>query len=395
MPAANTRLAVATVGDAVITLRELEDELLRREGRQFLDMALGNFLDGIDWAALEDDETLVSIRGHHITRLALVVPLLQRQGDAVRGELISIAMTEQALARHGISLGPAVIQAELERQDAQFRAVLEREGQPAMAFRDYIQHSQGMTLADYVAQDGFRIAAGLHELVHRLAEVPDQALREHYARQIGRFSRLEGVETAIIRIPYRRTVIGGQDLPDPGHVRALRSTMNEIRSDILAQDNDFDFARAWQVWGRAYDQSARDGGAIGWVDRNGEASVIGVEAVPPTVTEAIFTAAAAAQGDEGSGFPQLLEPIAYPDGVALVMINGYREADRPSYEAVHELVRRDYIEANLGELTSGVLQQVRRDTEVVFESFPPLVQQRQQDLVRMVQESAAADQAAE
>ena len=54
-----------------------------------------------------------------------------------------------------------------------------------MAFRDYIQHSQGISLADYVEQDGFRIAAGLHELVHRFAEIPDQDLRDHYARNIG------------------------------------------------------------------------------------------------------------------------------------------------------------------------------------------------------------------
>lgn len=381
---------IAHVGGQPITLRDLEDELLAREGRDYLDGAIGRLLDQIDWSTLADNEEIVSIQGNRVTRLALAVPLLNDHGDSVRSELISIMMTRQALERHGIEMTPAVIDAELLRQETQLRTVLAREGQGMMSFADFIQQQYGMSIPAYVAQDGFRMGAGLHELVHRLAEVDEATLQDHYAQHIDRFTTTEGVQLAVIRIPYRTIELGDQILPDPNHVRSLSSTMSQIRRDIVDSTNDFDFERAWMVWGRAYDQSARSGGRIGWIDRTGRPGILGIQTLPTHVTEVVFAQATAPDAT----FPMLLEPIRYDEGVALVRIDAWRAGDQPNYEAARDAVRRDYIESNRTELTHVVMQQVRRETEVSFESFPPLLRERARQLMAMVAAQQAQPDAA-
>jgi len=360
---------VVTVNGEPITLRELEDELLRKEGVERLRELIDDRLAHIDWAALEDDDVIVEIGGRRLDRLTVAAQLLKDEGGRVRRELLNIALVRQALAAERIEIDQEVLDAEFARQETEFDRRLREKGDTIVPFVDYLRVSEEMSVEEYMQQEGFRMGAGLHELVHRRAEIEEEVLRRHFEQhRQERFSSPEAVRLRVIHIPYRsRELPDGQVVVDAEHKLTLPKVMNRIFEDIAA--GNLSFVRAWQAYGRPHDPQAGEGGDVGWVDREGGRAKPGTRRIPPTVVERTFEA------DLADG-PVLLPPVVHEQGVDLVEVTDRRAAQRPDFAAVREEVRADYIEANLDRLTQELVSEIGKEAEVEYHSLGRLTAER-------------------
>lgn len=358
---------VVTVNGEDLTLRELENELLQREGVERVLALVERHLKAVDWDALGDDEVLVHVPGLDVTRRQVAAVLLERDGPEVRTELLNIMLARQAIEAAGIVVDDELLERELERQRRRFAERVAAEGQAGMTFESYLQAREGVTLEQWMAEDGFRMAAGLHELVHRRSEIPLEVLKEHFAEHYDeRFAERAAVRLTGIHIPFRTVTIDGRQVVDEGHRESLPEVMLMIHAQIAS--GQIDFATAWRSYGRAYDPQAVDG-AIGWVARDGDPDNPGGRAIPAAVMEAAFAA------DLSDG-PALLQPIVHETGVDLIRVEERRGERRPSFDEIRDRVRRDYVETHLDRLTKDLMKRIHREADIEYAEWAPLVRGR-------------------
>ena len=360
---------VAEVNGVPVTLRQLEDELLKREGTDQLVELVEERLKGARWSAIDDDQVVVAVPGGVVRRIDIALRSLEEHGAKVRNELVTMLATRQAIAHANIVLDRALVDAEVAREQRRFSRRLERAGRPAMPFEQAILAKEGISIREWRRSDAVRLAAGLHELVLRRIQPEIEAIREHYAKYPERFEQREAIQLQVIFIPFKTITLRGREMIDPQHQRSLRKVMGEIYHNILQQRQSF--AEAWSIWGAGYDQLAEDG-LVGWVDRAGNTSMPGVQAIPSNVRDIAF----AANLDNGA---KLLEPIVSDDGIRLVKVLQYRPEEKRSFDDMQDEIRRDLVEQDLEQHTKELLGQIIDQAQINMGSWSKLINQRRQD----------------
>lgn len=350
--------AVVRVNGQPITMSDLTHELLRREGVDQLEKAVSSLLADIDWSAIDADEEVLRVRGRGVTKRRLADELLREHGAKVRREMISIAIVRQALAAEGLVVTQRLLEREMERQRQRFESRTRVEGQPRVLFEDWLSVHKGRSIEQYMQEDGFAMAAGLHELVHRRTTVGEGELRRHYAEHFERrFAKPERVDMSILYIPFR-TLPGadGAREVDAEHRESLALVMQQLHRDIAAER--VPFVRAWALYAQPYDPDADQGRVLG-VPRSGWRGE-GMRRIPEAVVSRAFELPA-------SRLPVLLEPITHQEGMELVRVEARHPAQRPSFEEIRDQVRADFIETHLERLTQGLMTRLRAAARIDYE----------------------------
>jgi len=360
-------LAVATINGQALTLREVEDALLRKEGTDLIEEWVHDHLQKLDFAELKDDDIILSIGFNKIGRRELADALLRKGAGKVRDELINIRLVEQAIAASGITIGETEIDATWERMKRKFEENQAKTPDGTrIDFVNYLNVKEKMTPEIFRAQQGFRMLAGLQALVHFKAkdEWKDDELRAWFATHLDRYRQLEGVKLSLIAIPYQpQPGAGGR----PEITAAERERLMKVMDSLYAQisSKQVPFGQVWALYARGYDNDVGPGGHAGWVDRTGKRKD---PKARPLGTDLMATAW------EITKFPTLLPPLAAGDwGVEIVQVEAHRPAKEPVYEDLRATVKADRIDESLEQRTEALLNQLRHDAKIDYASLPDII----------------------
>jgi hypothetical protein len=360
---------VAVVNGQGISLREIEDALLKQEGvEQVMDL-VKNQLDNTDWGRLADGDIIVQMKGWRLSRAMLSAQLLGEHAAKVREEFINIRLVEQALAKEGVAVDQAAIDAEIVRMERRLRDGLEARGQPQVDFRSFIQQTQKMPLEEFARQPGFRMLTGLHLLVHRRGrvELTEADLRTYLDAHLDRYRLAEAVDLSDLFIPFQKEKdAAGQDRVTDEEKTRLEAVMRQFHAGI--RNGQVTFAKTWHAFGRMFDQNTGADGRLGWIARSGNRGVKGARQVAAKVMEQAFAAQ--------PPFPVLLEPVVHDTGIDLVQVHGRRAAQEPVFSELRERLVQDLVDSELEARTQRLLNELRRAAAIDYASLPELVRQR-------------------
>jgi hypothetical protein len=361
--------AVASVNGHDITLRALEDALLKKEGAEQVEDAVHHLLDRTNWSRLHDDDLIVATAMGQVKRREVALHLLRDKSGPVREELINISLVEQALSKAGVVIDDLATQAELKRMEKRLHEGLDKRKQPIMDLRTFIQQSEKTTLEDFIRQPGFKMLAGLHILVQRQAkdEVQDAELKVFFDEHLARYRTEEAVDIADIYVPFltERDAHGLEVVTEDEKVQRQKVAWDLYN---MIQRKSVSFERTFATFGRNADQDAEADGRIGWVTRDGGRGKRGSRRIPARVVEEAFNA----QGP----FPVLLQPVVHDLGVDVIRVL----ARRPGQEAVLGLMRdrvlTDLVDAEIDARTKRLLEGLRRSSSIAYASLPAIIQER-------------------
>lgn len=357
--------AVAVVGGETITMSRLETEMLHREGADAVVQWVSASLEDLDWAAMADDAVVMQVGGHQLRKRDLLGMLLQSKGAAVREELVSIAVVDQAVAKAGIVVDDALLAGEYRLMERSFQRKRRESGQGYLDFGSYIRAKEHMDSAQFLAQPAIHMLAGLHELarqrLHR--EWDDTKLQAKLDAEHARWDVQPGVDLAVIHIPWKRDAAG--KVSDEEQVR-LQSVANLIWRQLNAKETTF--TKAWEAFGKGWDASG-PGGHVGWVDRSGNRSDGGSRQIPAKLVERAF----AFDGQ----LPAMLPPCAHQDGVDIAELLGKRPGHAVTLAEVREQMIEDLLESSLEERTKTLVAELRQAAAVRYASLPDLIKARQ------------------
>ncbi|MDA3962732.1 MAG: peptidylprolyl isomerase [Planctomycetota bacterium] len=357
---------VVTVNGEAITLRVLEDELLRKEGVEKAEEMVHDFLTLVDWDAISDSDELVSIAGQRLTRLQLAAYLLRENGSDVRRELINITLVRQALDRSGLLLNQKLLDSEWDRQEREFQEQMASKGEAQVTFADFLRVKEEKSREEWMNEDGFRMAAALHELVHRQTKVDPDTLKEYFEANKARFTKTAAARLRVIYRPWPVVRLGDRQVLDAGRQEDSRNAMRALGRDIHSGRLSFD--KAWEAWGKPHDQHTT-GGKIGWVDYTGVPERPGARPLPK---EAMDIAAAV---DLSNG-PVLLPPIEHAGGIDLILVQERREASQPVFDNLQDEIHRAVIEEQMEALTQRFMNQLIATAKVDYQSLTRLIDER-------------------
>lgn len=370
---------IGRVNGEELSLRQLEDELLKREGTDLLKDLIRNHLASVDWSSLGDQDPILELPGYTFRRIDLTSRLLESHGAKVRSELINIMIARQALDAAGVPDNAAVLEAEWVRMKTAFERKLEEDGKPIVPFEEYLRVDREMSKADFMAEEGFRMAARLHHHAVATAEIAEDDLRDHYVQHRIRFIVPEAVQVSVIHIPYKTTKIKGQEVVDQAHVQSLQRTMAKLRRDLVAGKRTF--AKTWSLFGKGWDPEST-GGLVGWVPRSGRPERQGARVLPEPVIKAAWEA-------DCSAGPVLLPIIAHQRGCDIVRVEKRRAGTDPSFASMRKRVRADYIDEHIDALTRTLSNKLSREAVIEFGEMNKVISRRRREL-RQVQQPAAS-----
>ncbi len=371
---------VAEVNGSTITLRQLENSILEKEGLDLLVDLVRQRLRETDWDEVHNDEMVLAIGDWRLSREVLVAQLLRRHGGQVRGDLIDTLLAEQALRKAGVVIDQELLKAEYARIARAFRDQSMAQTGAIIPFEEWLKEKKGMGVGEFMADPAFRMLAGLHRLVYLQSEIPEHVLKDFFREHYQDFARDEQVDLSVISIPYANpSLIIDRDK------EKLRQTLEASHRRIQAGKRTF--AEEFRLLGRAYDKLAERTGRVGWVAADGVRPQARAPALPAPVMKAAF-AMDFAEGDK----PILLRPIATDAGVYLVRLQGRRPALNPTFKQIAKDVRAAYIEANLDALTARLQRRLKREAEVEFHSLADLVNQRWRSAAGTGSEEGGVDQ---
>jgi hypothetical protein len=361
---------IAVVNGAPISLRTLENELLSREGADLVEDLVHKQLGKTDWDRLKDDDVVVSIGEWRMRRGLLAAQLLASNAAKVREELINIALVKQALAKAGVSIDQAAIDAEVKRMDARLQESLKKKSQPQVEFATFIEQTQQMPLKEFTEQPGFHMLVGLHLIAQSRGELEtsEEDLRSYFDAHLDHYRKKEAVSCSLIFIPYKAEEVDGKLHVAVEERARLLEVMQLIAKSVRSGATSF--AKAWAAYGRSYDQHSRDGGLIGWVQRDGKREDAGARTLPPATIAAAFAVT--------GPFPQLLEPIPGPDGVDIVLVHERRPHQEPDFVSRRAEILDDYLTVDLEARTQSLLNDLRRNSTIDYVSLPTLIEAREQ-----------------
>ncbi len=369
--AATTAIAVAKVNGEAVTLRDLEDALLKKEGAEQVEEAVHHLLDRTNWSKLKDDDLIVATALGQVKRREVALHLLSDKAGPVREELINIAMVDQALRREGVVIDDAAKQAEVARMEKRLHEGLEKRRQPIMDLRTFIQQSEKTTLENFILQPGFKMLAGLHILVQRQArlEVKDPELQAYFNEHIERYRTLEAVDLSDIFIPYlaERGADGAEVITDKE-----REQRRQVAASLynMVRRNEMSFEKTFAAFAKNADQDADAGGHVGWVTRDGQRGKRGARRIPARVVEEAFSA----QGP----FPALLPPVIHDLGVDIIRVHARRAGQEAVLGLMRERVLTDLVDSEIDPRTKRLLDGLRRSSTIVYSSLPAIIRERSQ-----------------
>ena len=356
-PVVDQAPAVALVDGKPITLRQVEDALLNKEGKEAVQSWVDQHLDRIAWERLKDEDPVLSIGFNRITRGELAQALVARGAGKVRDELINIAIVNQALAKEGVVVTDVQVRATWERMARKFQEDMAKKGNVGVDLANWIKTKEGMTIEQFQGQPGFRMLAGLQTLVHRRAEkeFDDTTLRAAFAGRPERYREAEAVDLQALFIPYRGVPEGGK-VP-PAEVERLMGVLESLGRQI---GNDPQrLANNFEIWGKGWDPGAGAGGRLGWIPRDGKR----LDGHP--ISDELLRVAW-----EIKRFPMVLPPIPDARGVTIAAVHGHRPQRDPDFEQVRERVRADLIDETLERRTENLLRELKDKAKVEYISLP-------------------------
>ena len=358
---------VANVNGTPLTLRDLENSLLHKEGGELIEEWVHSHVENLDYDKLADQEVVLSVGFNKITRRELADALLRKGAGPVRDELIKIKLVEQAITAAGIVIDQAALDETYARMSKRFEAQWAAKGETRIDFANFLMTKEKQTPEQFRAQPGFRMLAGLQALVHfqARAEWDDAELRAWFEANRARWRQGEAVDLAVIAIPWR---------PEPGPdgkpvvTAAERERLTQVMDQLFrtVKGDPKLFTQTWALYARSWDAEVKEGGRVGFVDRSGhreggtdKTRVIGADLMAATWNVARF--------------PTLVPPFASDWGVEFAMVYGHRALREPVYETMRDQVRDDRIDDTLEARTEVVLRQLRQQARITYQSLPEII----------------------
>jgi hypothetical protein len=368
---AATTIAVAKVNGEDVSLRDLEDALLKKEGAEQVEEAVHKLLDLTNWSKLHDDDLIVATAFGQVKRRQIAIHLLNEKAGPVREELINIALVEQALRHEGVVIDDAAKEAEVARMEKRLHEGLEKRKQPVMDLRTFIQQSEKTSLENFILQPGFKMLAGLHVLVQKQAriEVKDPELQAYFDEHIERYRTAEAVDISDIFIPYlaERNQEGVEVISE--NEKAQRQQVASSLYNMIRR-NQLSFEKTFAGFAKNADQDADAGGRVGWVTRDGLRGKRGSRRIPARVVDEAFQA----QGP----FPALLSPVIHDLGVDIIRVHARRAGQEAVLGLMRERVLTDLVDAEIDPRTKRLLDGLRRASTIIYGSLPSIIKERAQ-----------------
>lgn len=364
---------VAEVDGRPITLRHVEDALLKQEGAELVQDFLANRLENMDWASLADEDQLIQIGEVKLTRRQLADILLRKGAGPVREELVQIAIIDRALERDGILITESTLDAALMRMERRFQAdsAAKMPAGQRLDFASWLRSTKHMTVVEFRSSAGFRTLAGLQALVVKRAKasLDEAAIAAQFTKDPERFRIKEAIDVQVLFMPWRaERGADGQLILPVGEQARLGEVASQVFGTIAR--GEVPFERAWSAFGKTWDPEAGHGGRVGWVTRDGGRQQPGARTIPDEVIARAW--------EIDKGYPALLPPIASPEGVWIVRILGRRTERAPDPVAMRDDVINALIEDSLEERTTALLTELRKTTPVKYLSLPGAVDQQRQ-----------------
>ena len=361
---------VAVVDGHPITIRQVEDTLLKKEGVEQLVSMLDTSLKQTNWAALRDHDILAQINSWRVTRISVAAQLIKEKADDAREDLIGIALVQNALAKEGVAIDDTLIANELKRMEKRHILAQEARKLPYVEFRTMIEHEEKMPLEQYTSQPGFRMGAGVRVLVERRAkdQLTEDQLKEWFAKHIEQYRIQDAVDISSIYIPFERiTGADGKDKPATQDERDAKiGNMINFHQSIF--QNKMTFEKIFRTFGKAYDQHATAEGRLGWVNRDGSRPIKGSRRVAKSAMDEAFAAQ--------PPYPQLLSPVISDSGIDLIKVHARRQGQEPVFADMKSQLISDIVDRELKARTKQVLDQLRRAAVIEYRSLPPVIEKR-------------------
>ncbi|MBA2481039.1 MAG: peptidyl-prolyl cis-trans isomerase [Planctomycetes bacterium] len=360
---------VAVVNGTAVPLRAIEDAMLKKEGVEKVEEWVHQQLEHVDWTKLNDADPVLSIGGIVLTRKQLAVALLKSGTGKVRDELISITMVEQALAKAGIPIDQKAIDSTYTAMERQFDHDLAAKGKERIDFASFLRAKEQQTPDEFKKQAGFRLLAGMRALVLKQAreQIVDTELKAWFDGHRASYDVPEAVRLSAIYIGYRTSKgpDGKERMDQDERDRLLAEVMLPLHRSL--KNGQQSFEQTWFAYGKPYDREAGDGGALGWVTRDGIREKAGARPIPSALMQKALAV---------SEFPTLLEPFAGPTGVEIVRVEAHRPAKAADFAEVRERVFTDLVESQMEARSTRLLADLRRTSDVRYESLPEIIEKR-------------------
>lgn len=360
---------VALVDGTPITLREVENALLKQEGVQQLLSMLDEQFKRTDWDKLGDRDILVQTNTWRVSRGAVAAQLLKQKGSEAREDLIGIALVRQALAKEGVVVDDALVANEVKRMEKRHYESLEARKQPYIDFKQFIEQTQKVPFTEYIRQEGFRMGAGVRALVERraTAELADHRLKEWFTTHIDRYRVQPAIDLSAIYLPYNTTKgPDGKETVTQAEKDRLMGVMIQFHQAIFKRQVSFE--RTFQTFARGFEQNADANGRLGWVNRDGTRPIKGARRVAERAMEDAFAAQ--------PPYPVLLSPVASEHGVELLLVHARRAGKEPVFDELRPQLVADIVDSELSARTKRVLDDLRRAAVIDYRSLPPLIERR-------------------
>lgn len=363
---------VAVVDGQVITLREVENALLKQEGVQQLMTMLDEQFKRTDWERLGDNDTLVQTNTWRVSRVSVAAQLLKQKAGDAREDLIGIALVRNALAKEGVVVDDALVANEVKRMEKRHYEGLEARKQPYVDFRTFIEQTQKVPFEQYIAQEGFRMGAGIRALVERraAAELTEERLQEWFTTHNDRYRVQPAADVSAIYLPYQTTKgPDGKDVVTQEEKDRLMGVMVQLHQAIYKRQVSFE--RTYQTFARGFEQNADAGGRLGWVNRDGTRPAKGARRVSQRAMDDAFAAQ--------PPYPVLLSPVASEHGIDLLLVHARRAGKEPVFAELRAQLVADIVDGELAPRTKRVLDDLRRSAVIDYRSLPALIDQRVKD----------------
>ena len=363
---------VAVVDGHAITLREVENVLLKQEGVQQLMTMLEEEFKRTDWDRLGDRDVLVQTNAWRVNRVSVAAQLLKQKAGDAREDLIGIALVRGALKKEGVVVNDALIANEVTRMEKRHYEGLEARKQPYLDFRAFIEQTQKVPFDEYIAQEGFRMGAGIRAVVERraAAELTNERLQEWFANHIDRYRVQAAADISAIYLPYQ-TIKGldGKELVTQEEKDKRMSVMIQLHQAVFKRQVSFE--RTFQTFARGFEQNADAGGRLGWVNRDGSRPIKGSRRIAQRAMDEVFVVQ--------PPYPVLLSPVASELGIDLLWVHGRRAGKEPVFADLRTQLVADIVDSELAPRTKRVLDDLRRSAVIDYRSLPALIEQRVKD----------------
>lgn len=354
-------VVLARVNGEAITLRQLEDELLRQEGMQTIDELLRLKLDQSDWSAFDDEDVIVKVADVEIPRILLVNQLLKKHSAEVRDQMINALVIRQAIAQAEITLDESLKQQMLKRMQRKYYHEQEQIRDVVVPYDSMIRERYGQSVEEWVKDPAFATLAGMYALLYQRTEIPEDQLEAYFQQHAHRYGTPEAYQLAVI--PFHAADKEGKRVGQglEGARRLASETARMIREQ----------RRSFASIVRMMDPQFK--GERGFVARDGRPENKGARPLPPAVMEAVFR-------HDYDRFPTVLGPVEAGNTISIVEVRAYRPGSQPSLDEVREAVRRDYIDADLQSHIKNLQQELREEHQIDYSGMMDVLQQRRADL---------------